>query len=131
MSVKAAQAILNYRPLRVYVLHITYKPGKTMIRPAHAYTHSVSLSHKLAMENAEDYIKEVRDGNIAAYGPDHDTFHRDTATELPAGWTLSYWAALNSGLHVTLKISEMFMFPTELFVVESSSSEDTASSDGS
>ncbi|MCJ1379980.1 hypothetical protein MMC17_003083 [Xylographa soralifera] len=124
--------ILNYKPLKVWVLHITYRPGKTLIRPAHAYTHSMSLSHKLAMEAVEDYVKEVRHDNISAYGPDHDTFHRDTTTELKAGWTLAYWATLKSHIHITLRITEMFVFPTELFDVESSgSSGDPESSEDS
>ncbi|MCJ1401605.1 hypothetical protein MMC11_004821 [Xylographa trunciseda] len=124
--------ILDYNPLKAWVLHITFLPGKTMSRPVHAYTHSVSLSHKLAMEAAEDYIAEVRDHNLATNGLDHATFHRDAATELKAGWTLAYWATMKTQIHVTLKITEMLLFPTDLFDVESSgSSGDADVSDGS
>ena len=76
-------------------------------------------------------MTEVRDCNISVYGRDRDTFHRDTATEVPAGWTLGYWSTLKSGVHITFKISEMFMFPTELFVLDSLSSVDAESNDSS
>ncbi|MCJ1317837.1 hypothetical protein MMC15_003164 [Xylographa vitiligo] len=115
----AEPIVLKYRPRKVYVLHITYRPGKTLFRPPHAFTHSLSLSHKLAIEAAEDYLREMRDCHISAYGPEHGTFHQDTATELKAGWTLAYWATLNSHVHVTLRITEMFVVPREVVSVGS------------
>ncbi|MCJ1389460.1 hypothetical protein MMC18_002317 [Xylographa bjoerkii] len=84
------------------------------------------------MENGEEYVKEIRAENESVYGPDNDTFRRDPATELETGWTLGYWATLKSHTHITLRIAEMFVFPKDLFEVESSgSSGDTEASNDS